>query len=219
MPNKISQLDIGDGNIYDLVGGSDIPVYETMAEALAAIQSGEIPNEQPFIVKEGSQGQPIFVGTTAAINAADQAGQIPDGMIIYCTDDDAGANITASSIEYGSSTVKDELDNIKVCKLLGSALTPTTANTAITINLNESINNFALISIEYCYRWGASHFLMYHTKGISSIPFIQECGGIGYIRIDRLSATSIKVTTGSYDLGYPTGDKDYIRVYGIIRVS
>jgi len=122
MPNEVEKLTIGD-TTYELAGSgggaADIPVYETMAEALAAIHAGDIDDGQAFIVTEGGQGQPIFVGTTAAINAADQAGQIPDGMIIYCTDDEATDGLTALMIDYDNSdsgleanTVQGAIDEI-----------------------------------------------------------------------------------------------------------
>jgi len=127
---------------------------------------------------------------------------------------------TTTNVPLSAAQGKKLFDNSGVYKLLGSANTPTTPNTAVTITLNESANNFAFVYILYIYGWGASHPIVYPTRVPLSVPFIPECGGANsHIRIDG-GATSIKVTTGTYDYGNSSATTpDKISVYGIIRIN
>lgn len=117
---RVSQLDIGDGNLYEFAGANSGIVFDTIADAQAAIQAGTIKDGDVFYIKNdgGTSGYPVFIGTSAQIEAADQAGKLIPGMLIYCTDD--GVNdITALQVRYDNTdsgleatTVQGAIDEI-----------------------------------------------------------------------------------------------------------
>lgn len=109
---RISQLDIGDGKLYEFAGANNGMVFNDVTEALAAIQAGTVADGDVFYIKnDGTSGYPVFIGTSAQIAAADNTGKLLPGMLIYCTDD--GVNdITALQVSYGNTTVKAKLDDI-----------------------------------------------------------------------------------------------------------
>lgn len=162
-----------------------------------------------------------FVGTTAQWNALTRE-QKAQYKTADFTDDSTPSPIDANPTQgsgnaVSSGGVYSALSNLKSYTFLGEAKTPTTANTAVTITLSENINNFVFIYINYMYDWGATHPMVFPTGAILGVPFYPTAGGNGHIRYD-VSATSIKVTTGAYDLGSTNASSnDIIRVYGIMR--
>jgi hypothetical protein len=121
MPNtvkRVSGLQITDdrGQVVEEVefaGANSGVVFNTIAEAQAAIQSGDVKDGDVFYIKnDGTSGYPVFIGTSAQITTADNAGNIPAGMLIYCTDDSVN-DITALQVGYDNTDSGLEADNIQ----------------------------------------------------------------------------------------------------------
>ncbi len=160
-----------------------------------------------------------FVGTTAQWNALTREQKARYKTADF-TDDSTPSPIDANPIQgsgnaVASGGVYSELVKVRAFTYLGDAQTPKTANTAVTINLSESMDNYVLLYIRYGFGWGWSHPLIVSPASFG-VPCISTCEGQGRIRIDRVSATAIKITTESYDLGHANND-DRTAVWGIIK--
>jgi hypothetical protein len=134
-------------------------------------------------------------------------------------------NTTTTNVPLSANMGKALQDRLSTYKLLGSANTPTTARTAVTINFNENVNNFAFVFIKYGFGWGASHVVTIPTRVGLGVPFLPEIGHGGVpeqnnIRIE-MSGNSCVITTGDYDYGTTASGapKDTIQVYGVIRIN
>ena len=197
----------------DLADGDYIPFYDTSAGAKKKSLWSNIVDKLKTIFLTN------FVGTTAQWNALTRE-QKAQYKTTDFTDDSTPSPIDANPIQgsgnaVASGGVYSGLVKVRAFTYLGDAQTPKTANTAVTINLSESMDNYVLIYIRYNYGWGWNHPLIVSTYSFG-VPCISTCEAQGRIRIDKVSPTSIKVTTTTCDLGHANSD-DRIQVYGIMK--
>ena len=213
--NDEKYYSIDDPTETDLADGDYLPFYDTSAGRKKKSLWSNIVDKLKAIFLTN------FVGTTAQWNALTRE-QKAQYKTADFTDDSTPSPIDANPTQgsgnaVSSGGVYSGLAKLKNYTLLGTAKTPTTANTAVTVSLSESMDNYVLIYISYSYGWGWLHDLVV-LPSLFGVPCISTCEAQGRIRIDRTSATSIKVTTASCDLGSANASSnDLIYVYGIIK--
>lgn len=197
----------------DLADGDYMPFYDTSAGRKKKTLWSNIVDKLKAIFLTN------FVGTTARWNALSRE-QKAQYKTTDFKDDSTPSPIDANPTQgsgnaVASGGVYSALVKVRAFTYLGDAQTPKTANTAVTINLSESMDNYVLLYIRYGFGWGWNHPLIVSPSAFG-VPCISTCEGQGRIRIDRVSATAIKITTESYDLGHANND-DRTAVWGIIK--
>ena len=167
-----------------------------------------------------------FIGTRAEIDAAMQAGAIPDGMLVYCTDDLTGFPVNADDVVYDNTTSGLSADNVQdAVDEINTALSDTWHYVVGTSTSDTSWLRYKSIA-GVCYLEGNigaitittdfSQFINDNTlphpdgkaecsgvTGVGLIPLLVEITSLGGLKIAAQSLATDNYAT--FCIAYPIG--------------